>query len=283
MSPFVGAKVALLSQSERRRRRSLMEMSAVDLRTIDRVVELLASSSSLLFITGAGISADSGLPTYRGIGGLYNVNETEEGMPIEELLSGQMMRCRPELTWKYLAQIARATQGASFNRGHAVIAEMEARFERVCTLTQNIDGFHRQAGTKNLIEIHGDLHDLLCTRCTYRRTIESIDQIEVPPRCPECGAIVRPDVVLFGEMLSQRKIGQLYDELQAGFDMVWTIGTTSVFPYIIEPVLLARQQGWATVEINPGTSRVSQVVDVKLAMGAAAALDAIWRRYQERG
>ena len=257
-----------------------MNISPHDQTAINQVVDRLRHCRSVLFITGAGLSADSGLPTYRGIGGLYNSDATEDGYPIEELLSGAMLRRSPELTWKYLAHIAQATGNATFNRGHAVIAEMESHFERVWTLTQNIDGFHRQAGAKNVIEIHGDLHDLRCMECTFRQTIGSIDEIAIPPRCPKCGAIVRPDVVLFGEFLSERKIQQLYQEIETGFDIVFTIGTTSVFPYIVEPVLTAKQSGWATVEINPGDSRVSDVVDIKLSLGAAQALDAIWREYQ---
>ena len=107
-----------------------MAFSDNEVEAVVRVVELLSASRSLLFITGAGISADSGLPTYRGIGGLYDVEVTEEGIPIEEVLSGRMMQVRPELTWKYLAEIGRAALAARFNRGHEVIAEMEAHFER---------------------------------------------------------------------------------------------------------------------------------------------------------
>ena len=259
-----------------------MEISPENLQTIDRIVEYLGSSRSLLFITGAGISADSGLPTYRGIGGLYNVNTTEEGMPIEEALSGETMRSRPELTWKYLAQIGRAAFAARFNRAHEVIAEMEARFERVWTLTQNVDGFHRQAGSKNVIDIHGDMHDLYCTACSFRQRVDEFDEASLPPRCPECGTILRPDVVLFGELLPPEKVQRLYHEVGRGFDLIFTIGTTSVFPYIAEPVWIAARSGKPTVEINPGPSEVSDLVDVKLAMGAAQALDAIWRQYQAR-
>ncbi|MHC4401964.1 MAG: SIR2 family NAD-dependent protein deacylase [Planctomycetota bacterium] len=249
---------------------------------LDRVVDYLAHSQSLLFITGAGISADSGLPTYRGIGGLYNVNTTEEGLPIEEILSGHTMQTRPELAWKYLAEIGRAASGAAFNRGHEVIALMESRFDRVWTLTQNVDGFHRQAGSKHVIDVHGDMHDLCCPKCGFRQRVLEFDELEIPPRCEACGAILRPDVVLFGELLPAEKVQTLYRELEAGFDLVFTVGTTSVFPYIAEPVLRARMLGVPTVEINPGTSEVSEEVDVKLAQGAATALDAIWRRYEER-
>jgi NAD-dependent deacetylase len=256
-------------------------MTEPDTPAIDRVVDILKQARSLLFITGAGISADSGLPTYRGIGGLYNVNETDEGLPIEELLSGEMMATRPELTWKYLGQIEAAARGARFNRGHQVIAEMEAHFPRVWTLTQNVDGFHRQAGSRNLLEIHGDLHDLYCQSCDYRQTVEDYSGLAIPPRCPECQSMLRPDVVLFGEFLAEDRLAKLQEECAIGFDAVFTIGTTSVFPYISEPVRWASRCGWPTVEINPGVSHVSHLVDVRVEMRAAETLDRIWQRYQE--
>src|SRR5436309_4386394 len=109
----------------------MMDFSDAEVRAIDRVVHLLEQSRSLLFITGAGLSADSGLPTYRGVGGLYDRGTTEEGFAIEEMLSGEMFRNRPEWTWKYLRQVEEACRGAQFNRGHTVVAEMERHFPRV--------------------------------------------------------------------------------------------------------------------------------------------------------
>jgi NAD-dependent deacetylase len=250
---------------------------------IGQVVDILRRSRNLLFITGAGISADSGLPTYRGIGGLYNAEHPEEGYPIEEILSGEMFRRRPELTWKYLGQIEQATRGATFNRAHQVIAEMESHFDRVWTLTQNIDGFHCRAGSKNVLEIHGNLHNLLCTDCGWEQTVPDFSGLGLPPHCPECQAIVRPKVVLFGEMLPTETVERFYAELEVGFDAVFSIGTTSVFPYIAGPVEAARRHGWATVEINPVATRVSHLVDVRLKMRAAEAMDAIWNDMNRRG
>jgi len=247
---------------------------------IGRIVDILAHCRSLLFITGAGISADSGLPTYRGIGGLYNAEHPEEGFPIEDILSGEMFRRRPELTWKYLGQIEQACRGAKFNRAHQVIAEMESCFERVWTLTQNIDGLHRQAGAKNVLEIHGSLHDLLCTRCGWEQTVSDYSGLTLPPRCPNCQAIVRPKVVLFGEMLPTDTVERFYAEMEIGFDAVFSIGTTSVFPYIAGPIEAARRYGWATIEINPAATRVSSLVDVRLRMKAAEAMNAIWTQYR---
>jgi NAD-dependent deacetylase len=249
---------------------------------IGRVVDILARSRSLLFITGAGISADSGLPTYRGIGGLYNADRPAEGFPIEEILSGEMFACRPELTWKYLGQIEQATCGARYNRAHQVIAEMESCFERVWTLTQNIDGLHRQAGAKNVLEIHGSMHDLICTECTWQQTVADYSGLSLPPRCPQCQKIVRPKVVLFGEMLPPDTVEHFYHEMDTGFDAIFSIGTTSVFPYIAGPIEIARRCSWATIEINPGATRVSELVDIKLSMRAAEAMDAIWTQYRAR-
>lgn len=247
---------------------------------IAQVAGLLRKAKSVLFITGAGISADSGLPTYRGIGGLYNEAVTDEGIPIEMALAGETLQAHPEITWKYLAQIEKNCRNAQYNRGHAVIAEMERGLERIWVLTQNIDGFHHAAGSKNVIDIHGDMHRLLCTKCRWRAVIKSFSEISIPPRCPACKAIARPDVVFFGEMLPDDKLAILYRELGRGFDIYFSIGTTSVFPYIQQPILHAKSCGRPTVEINPADTEVSRIVDIKLAMGAAEALDLIWSAYE---
>ena len=246
---------------------------------IIRVVNLLKNAKSIFFITGAGISADSGLPTYRGVSGLYDNKITEEGMSIETALSGETLRSNPEISWKYIYQIEKKCRGATFNRGHQVIMEMEQHFERVWILTQNVDGFHRASGSQNVINIHGDIHHLKCTDCSWHEKVENYSTLSIPPSCPVCKAIIRPDVVLFGEMLSEQNIRILQKELEMEFDIYFSIGTTSVFPYIMTPVLLAKQLGRPTVEINPGQSEISHLVDIKISLGAAEALDRIWRKY----
>ena len=245
-------------------------------KSIDEVAGFLRTGKSVLFVTGAGLSADSGMPTYRGVGGLYEDIEVEDGLPIEAILSGEMLERRPELTWRYLEQIAEACRGCTFNRGHEVIAAMETRLDRVWTLTQNVDGFHRAAGSTNVIDIHGDLRELMCTTCGWRHHADEVEELEIPPRCPSCDAIVRPDVVLFGEMLPMDKVARLEAELLRGYDVVFSVGTSSLFPYIVEPVLLAARVGRPTVEINPGRTSISGMVSVHLQMPAAAALDAVW-------
>lgn len=245
---------------------------------LDDIVSFLRNAQSVLFVTGAGISADSGIPTYRGIGGLYNEVDTEEGIPIEEALSGETMRTRPALTWKYIHQIEAASRGASFNRAHEALAEAEHRFERVWVLTQNVDGFHRQAGSTNVLDVHGDVHSIRCTGCTFHMRVRDYSQLAPIPICPECSEPLRPDVVLFGEILPIQKVELMERELEKGFDVVFSIGTTSVFPYIVRPVLETKLRGKPTVEINPGTTMISGEVDVQLPMGAVDACDAIWNR-----
>lgn len=239
------------------------------------VSQMMAKAQRLLFITGAGMSADSGLPTYRGIGGLYEDQATEDDVPIEVALSGDMLKINPQLTWKYLHQIESACRDASYNKGHEIIAQLQDRYE-VCVLTQNIDGFHRDAGSKNVIEMHGNVHGLTCMGCGDKQTVPDYSALEMPPRCQKCDGMLRPEVVLFGEMLPGEALEHYYREINQGFDLVFSIGTTSVFPYISGPVVDSARKGVPTVEVNPGQSEVSGVVQERLRLKAADVLTRLW-------
>jgi NAD-dependent deacetylase len=236
----------------------------------------LARARRVLVITGAGMSADSGLPTYRGVGGLYDNGPTADGVPIEEALSGAMMRARPELTWKYLGEIEQACRGRLPNDGHRILAGWAPAFEQFTVLTQNVDGFHRQAGSGDLIEIHGNLHRLQCGSCPYETEVEDYAALDIaakgPPSCPCCAGLLRPRVVLFGEALPDAELQRLYRVIKQGVDLVISIGTTSVFPYIAQPVIASARRGAATAEINPGSSEVSHLVRYRVREGAASAL-----------
>lgn len=249
---------------------------------LSRIAEQLQRAQNILFITGAGLSVDSGLPTYRGAGGLYNENITEEGFPIEQVLSGAMLESSPEVTWKYLSQIESRGRCAHCNQAHKIISRMQSRFARVWVLTQNIDGFHQEARSKNVIDIHGDLHRLYCPACGWRAFCKDYAALSIPPLCPDCNGVVRPDVVFFGEMLAQEKIGVLQRELDQGFDVYFSIGTTSVFPYIQLPILDAKRRGKFTVEINPCETNISHLFDARLPVGASTGMEAVWKKYCSR-
>lgn len=245
--------------------------------SVPELVRWVRQAERILFITGAGISADSGLPTYRGVGGLYDDAGTDEGLAIEEALSGGMMQRRPEVCWKYIAQVEQACRGAAPNRAHDVIARLEAERGQggVVVLTQNVDGLHGAAGSHELIEMHGNVYELYCTRCAWEQVVADYVGLRLPPRCPECGGLVRPRVVLFDEVLPAAALSSLRAQLQRGFDLVVTVGTTAVFPYIAAPVHMAPQWGANTVEINPGTSAVSQAVDLRVRARAAPTFGAL--------
>lgn len=258
-------------------------VSEASRQALGEVAELLRTTRRLLFITGAGLSADSGLPTYRGIGGLYDRAETEEGYAIEDALSGTMLVRHPEISWKYIRQLEESCRGAKHNRGHEVIAHFEQAIPQTFVLTQNVDGFHHDAGSTHVIDIHGGLHHLLCMRrtCDYETDVEDYSGLAALPLCPECGAVVRPEVVLFGEMLPLRQLDTLQRELARGFDLVVSIGTSAVFPYIAGPVFEAARQGKPTVEINPGTSQITRFVSHHIPERAAAALEALWEAFEK--
>ena len=233
---------------------------------IQQVAQQLKQAERILLITGAGLSADSGLPTYRGLGGLYN-GHTAEGLPIEQALSGPMLQRDPALCWKYLAELGKACLGAQANAGHYAIAELQRRKPECWLLTQNIDGYHRAAGSpvERLIEIHGELAPLYCQSCgaVDPELAAHLDR-PLPPKCRQCAGVLRPPVVLFEEMLPEQAINTLYTELGKGFDVVISVGTSASFPYIVEPLLRTRQAGGFTVEINPQCTDLSNSVDVHL-------------------
>lgn len=259
---------------------SLAALAPADRAAVEAAAMALGKARRALFVTGAGLSADSGLPTYRGIGGLYDGRGTEDGVPIEEALSGPAFARHPERTWKYLLQVERACRGARPNRGHEALAALQDRVEQVVVLTQNVDGFHHRAGSRDVIEIHGELHALRCTACAWRARVADYAALAPLPRCATCGAVIRPDVVLFGEALPDAAFGRLERELQRGFDVVFAVGTSAMFSYIARPVLLARAAGHVTVEINPADTDLSDLVDHRVRARAALALEALWEAYR---
>lgn len=243
---------------------------------IRRFAEALERAGRILFVTGAGLSAASGLPTYRGLGGLYN-GHTEEGLPIERVLSEPMLRQRPELCWKYLAELGRACLAAQPNRAHLAIAELQRRKPGCWLLTQNIDGLHSAAGSPEAqtIEIHGRLSPLFCMQCG-REDPQLVEHLQrpLPPRCGACEGVLRPPVVLFEEMLPGAALETLWQQMAQGFEVVVAVGTTASFGYIAEPFRQARQRGALTVEINPEPTVLSGFMGLRLNGAALDIFDA---------
>jgi len=239
------------------------------------LVEALHRVRSVGVITGAGVSAESGVPTYRGTGGLY---EEDEGAI--EALTGTTLRSDPDRTWKTVGDLARHAAGAKPNAAHVAIAEIERKVERFVLLTQNVDGLHQAAGSRNVIDIHGSIAHTRCMACGQEGdlTREELLAIVAAPRCRSCGGTLRPGAVLFGELLPPGKVARMERELLADPpELVLVVGTSALFPYIAEPVVVARRARRLTVEVNAEPTVLSNVVDWFLEGKAAAIVPKIAR------
>jgi NAD-dependent deacetylase len=242
---------------------------------VDAVGALLTQARSALFITGPALSAESGLVHYRGIPGLQR-KTTSDGKLIESALSIETLTRKPKLTWRYLLEADRQLCAARPNPGHEVLVALERMLERSVIMTINVDRLHQRAGSRNVIEMHGALHDLLCARCEMSTRHESYSQLPVPPICALCGSVLRPDMPLFGESLPVDPFTRLQAELDIGFDIVFSIGVNTMFPYLARPLLLGKQDGIPTVEIGQRHTDVSDVVDFALRGSPTKILELLW-------
>jgi NAD-dependent deacetylase len=255
--------------------------SRADLRRelVDAAGVLLSQARSALFITGPGLSADSGLPHFRGMTGLHR-KLPADGKIIEHAMAIETLQQRPKSTWKYLLEMDANVRAVNPNRGHEVLVAIERALPRTSIMTINVDRLHQRAGSRNVIEMHGALHDLLCQRCELSTRHSRFDRLDFPPLCPTCGQVLRPDMPLFGESLPADPFTRLQAELDIGFDIVFAIGVGTMFPYLARPILLARSEGIPTVEIGPAQTDVSDVVDFKLRGSPARVLEMIWDVYR---
>lgn len=247
----------------------------------ERLNARLAGVRSVGVITGAGVSAESGIQTYRGRGGIYD--DPEEGERTMEALSGHTLLADPDRTWRAIAKIARMARNAKPNTGHYAIARMERVAERFVLLTQNVDGLHQLAGSRNVIDIHGTVSETVCMGCGTRSHLDALADLDAAPRCDACGGVRRPDAVLFGELLPEDKIRRLQREL--GWDppdMVIVAGTTALFDYIAAPALAAKRAGRLTVEVNPEPTELGGALDFSLRARAGIALPLIANELESR-
>jgi len=246
---------------------------------LDAVANLLTQARSALFITGSGLSADSDLPHYRGIPGLDRRTK-DDGKLFEAVLSIDTLTRKPMTTWKLLLDMDKSVRAAQPNAGHAALVQFEQVLERFTIMTVNVDRLHQRAGSKNVIEMHGALHDLLCTRCEISTRHERFDRIDIPPVCAACGDVLRPDMPLFGEQLPPDPFTRLQVELDAGFDLIIAVGVTAMFPYLARPLLVAKSDGVPTIEIGTQTTDVSELVDFRFKGSPMRVLDLIADAHQ---
>lgn len=241
-----------------------------------RLIETLARVRSVGVITGAGVSSESGIRTYRGRGGLYD--DPEEGERTVEALSGPTLAADPDRTWLKIAELARQADAARPSVAHRALAAIENKVERFVLLTMNVDGLHRAAGSRNVIEIHGDIFANHCLSCGAEGRLArgELVVLRASPVCRTCGGRVRPGVVLFGELLPLGPYARIRQEFYRDVpDLVVIVGTTALFPYITEPVVIAQRAGRLAVEINTEPTDLSGAVEFSLRGPASAYLPLI--------
>jgi NAD-dependent deacetylase len=216
----------------------------------------LKEAKKIVFFTGAGISAESGISTFRGKDGIWNK------MKPEELASFNAFMKNPDLVWEWYQHRRDIIHKTNPNKGHYAIAEMEKYFD-VTVVTQNIDNLHRRAGSTNVFELHGNIERNFCIDCkTYYELVE-LDSSNKVPNCKKCGGLIRPDVVWFGEFLPQDQFSG-GEKAAEWSDICFVVGTSAVvYPAAYIP-MSAKRNGSYIVEINIEPTDLSSYADYSL-------------------
>jgi NAD-dependent deacetylase len=228
------------------------------------VAARLARAARVTVLTGAGVSAASGVPTFRGPGGLWRTYRAED------LATPQAFARDPPLVWEWYAWRRGLVAACAPNAAHEVLARWQARLPGFTLVTQNVDGLHERAGSAGAVRLHGSLWELACwSGCAGKPQPWRDDRVPLPalpPRCPACGGLARPAVVWFGEMLDPAVIARASAALSC--DVFLSIGTSSVVYPAAGFLHDAKSRGAFTVEINPEETPMSADVDVVLRGGA---------------
>jgi NAD-dependent deacetylase len=226
--------------------------------SLERAAGFLQQAGCVAVLTGAGVSAESGLATFRDAGGLW------EGHAVEEVATPEAFAINPSLVWKFYNARRANLRSARPNPGHLALAALEQRFGSECfaLATQNVDGLHRIAGSQRLFELHGNLNRVRCTGCgqTTDRAGVTLDEL---PHCPDCGALLRPDVVWFGEALPPR----VWREAEAAVracDCFLVVGTSAIVYPAAGLIELARSRGARVIEANLTATPASRLADACL-------------------
>ena len=224
----------------------------------EEIKEKIRNSRKIVFVTGAGISQESGIPTFRGNDGLWRKYEAT----IEAFYEN------PRLVWEWYNERRKGIFSAEPNLGHKAIAELEKYLE-VVVLTQNIDGLHQKAGSSNVFELHGSIIKIKCSKCDFRDEITTEFE-RLPPLC-KCGAILRPDVVWFGEPLPQNIWRQAITHANQ-CDLMVIAGTSLVVSPANTLPIYAKQNNAFLIEVNPEKTIMSSDMDYSIRSSSAIAL-----------
>jgi NAD-dependent deacetylase len=229
----------------------------------------VARAERVAVLTGAGISAPSGIPTFRdALTGLWSKFKPEE------LSNPDAYQRDPELVWEWFRWRYELCSQAKPNAAHDALVRLEQRVPDFALFTQNVDDLHRQAGSKRLVELHGNIARARCENCRNKQRLPAAADFKPPPICERCGSRMRPDIVWFGEFLSESDL-DFAARAFSNCDLALVIGTSGVVEPAASLPRLASSQGAFVIEINPIETPISSRVDAALQMGAVEGLEAI--------
>jgi NAD-dependent deacetylase len=235
----------------------ILEMISID----DKIIEassLIKRSKYTIALTGAGISTESGIPDFRGPSGLWKRVDPEYA-------TYTFFREHPDTFWVFFIDLYREFKDAKPNPAHHALAKLEEFGLLKCVITQNIDGLHQKAGSKNVIELHGSLRRVVCTVCGEKYDYDEVEDIigkkGYPPICMKCGGILKPEVVLFGEALPYNAISKAYDEASKA-ELILVLGTSLfVYPAAYIPDIV-KSHGGKVVMVNLEETEKDHIGDV---------------------
>jgi NAD-dependent deacetylase len=223
----------------------------------ERLIHKIVQAKRVAVLTGAGISAESGVPTFRGKEGLWKKFKPEELANFDAFVRN------PDLVWEWYSYRKKLIAEVKPNAGHYALAEMEKLFEEFAVITQNIDNLHRRAGSTRVYELHGNIERNYCINCGRKYLNDELDLGSRVPRCTECKGLIRPDVVWFGELLPADQWG-LADRAARAADVFFSVGTSAIVHPAASLPRIAKESGAYLVEINQETTPLSECADETL-------------------
>ena len=242
---------------------------------MERAAAALVSCQKLLVITGAGISAESGIPTFRGAGGLWR------GFDATRLATPEAFAQDPQLVWDWYRWRRQICRRAVPNEGHQVIQRLEQAIPDFLLATQNVDGLHPHAGTRRLVELHGDIDQARCVDrgCAVVFALpDRPEQEGAPlPECPSCGGLARPHILWFGEQYWDGILERIY-AFMPGTQVVLVVGTSARVWPPVALALAAQKLGAFMIDVNPEATDLSRQADVHLVGAGGSVLPELMRR-----
>ena len=258
-------------------------MAAPDLdeEQLERAAQVIAGASYLIALVGAGLSKESGIPTFRGGDGLWDKHGEPPMDGYQRFLADPTTWWAERLTQpEEMSEFARLIEEAKPNAGHIAMADMERLGYLKHIITQNIDNLHQQAGSVAITEIHGNRTKQRCIGCARRWKREEFLSDEIPPRCPDCRELVKNDTVMFGEPIPQDALEACYREAQRA-DAVLLVGTSAVVYPAAEFPVIAHRRGAKLIEINPQETPLSEISSAVLRAPSGQSLPQLLERVRE--